>query len=193
MNFLADIMDRFSPGGIGWAVLGILGSLFAFVLVMSAISGWRNNFSRKPTVDDDFRSHQKVLDDLKTSLSGLAPNEKVNELVKQLGGFATQAQVREIEKQLPELITRIELERCMVKLEVEHDQQIKDLRAYIHEEVHHMRGDMQAAALSSDTYRIGVHSRLNALVEVIFEVRGTLTALSGRIEALSEWERDRRK
>ena len=114
---IADIWDKFPTGfamNIFWFVVCMLSLA---VLVLTALTLWRNYTARKPTIDEDFRSQQKVLEELKRSLAGLAPNEKVTELVNKLSQFATQDQIRKIELALPEMIKREELERCLEKLQ----------------------------------------------------------------------------
>lgn len=55
--------------------------------------------------------------------------------------------------------------------------QMKDLRSYVHEEVHKLRDDLQRYWTSSDLARSGIHDRLNAYVEVLYELRGTLNEI----------------
>lgn len=174
---IADIWSGFDPGVIGWVILSLVALAIFAAALFAALNGGRQFFGRKPTIDEDFRSQQKTLEELRQSLSGLAPNEKITELVSKLGQFATQDQIRKIELALPELIKREELTSCIEKIEREHDQQLKELRAYVHQEVHNLRNDIGGMRLDSTEAREGMHNRMHVFSEVLFEMRGLLIAI----------------
>lgn len=162
------------------AIVAVLLSLF--VLALQARKLWQENYGRKPGLDDDLRSQKQVLADLKHSLAGLAPNEKVERLIERLGSFATQEQIRAIEIQLPGLINREELERCLGKLERDLDARVKEMSAYVHRAVHDLRGDVNAMRISVESGREGIHDRINLLVEATAGMRGMLEAIRGAWE-----------
>lgn len=186
---IADIWGGFDPGVIGWVGLSFVALAIFLAAAFAALNGGRQFFGRKPTIDEDFRSQQKTLDKLQQSLAGLAPNEKIHELVSRLGQFATQEQIRALELKLPEYIKREELERCLADLERDFGRQMTEMRSYVHERTHELRSDLQAMQTASDVAREGLHQRVNALVEVTFENRGVLSALTERLEAISGWLR----
>lgn len=182
LTTLADIWDKFSLTALGWSVLAVIAMLTMTALVLTVLTLWRNYTKRNPPIDDEFRSQQKILDDLRHSLSGLAPNEKVDKLVEKLGNFATREDVIAIEKLLPELIKREELERCLDKIVRDSDAQMKEMRAYVHDEVHKLRNDLQNMDATSQLYRAGVHSRLGSITEVLYEMRGQMRGAAEREE-----------
>lgn len=181
--FLADPWNVLKPGDLltFFAEIGVLVAIAVGVLTIIHLS--RVVFGRKPPIADDLRSQKEVLDGLKLSLAGLAPNEKVEELVQRLGAFATQAQLREIELQLPELIKRDELERCLEKIERQQEARLKEFSAYMHDEVHKMRGDIGVVRLEGNEAREGLHRRIESLIKVSFENRGTLNAIQEALRA----------
>src|SRR5229473_414134 len=70
--------------------------------------------------------------------------------------------------------------------------QMKDLRAYVHEQVHQLSNEMQAHWVAADNAREGVHDRINALVKVTYEMRGLIVA-SGERDRRIDSQFDNRK
>ena len=68
MMILAELLDRFSPGAIGWTVLGVLGFLGAYILVLLAIKVTRETFGKKPPMSSVLREIYGKLEELKQNI-----------------------------------------------------------------------------------------------------------------------------
>lgn len=49
ISLIAEILDRFSPGAIGWTVLGLIAALSVAVLILTGINQARRLFGRQPS------------------------------------------------------------------------------------------------------------------------------------------------
>lgn len=52
MILLAEILDRFEPGAIGWTIMGLVAALAIVVLVLTAANQARRLFGRRPTLNE---------------------------------------------------------------------------------------------------------------------------------------------
>lgn len=174
------IASVFSNAETEWLVAGLGVLAFLAMLanhVLGVVGKARALYGRKPPFDEDFRTHQKVLDELKLSLAGLAPKEKMDELVKQLGSFATQPQIQRVELEMTEMIKREEFERVMKELENDIQAQIKEQRDYLHRAVDQLHAEIRDQNAATELYRGGMQNRMNVFTEVLFEIRGRCFAV----------------
>lgn len=69
--------------------------------------------------------------------------------------------------------------RELQKLETDLQAQLKEQRAYLHDEIHKLRGDFQNFCLTSENQREGIHGRINVICEVLYELRGLIRSREG--------------
>lgn len=129
-----------------WILIAI-GVMAFFVMVinqgMGVIKGWRDNFGRKPTIDEDIRHYSATIDKLKSDLAKLPDDQKFAKLAEQLAGFATVKQ--------------------LAALEVAMDRQIKDVSGNSHKEWHTVRNDIGGRVSLLEVGSIGRGERLAAV------------------------------
>ena len=168
MMVLADAWQLLKPGDMLTFLACIAVGLFIYNQILEAVLKSRQAYGRKPTLDEDYRSQQKIVEDLKARLSGLAPQQQVTELVKQLGSFATAQSVRDIEKLLPEFVRQREFDDRLVLLE-----------AHISEGWRDVRREVEDSRRTSEAQREGMHNRMSVIAEVLYDIRGRLRAAAG--------------
>lgn len=59
---VAEILDRFEPGAIGWTVMGVVAALGIVVLVLTALNQAKKFFGRQPTFDEIIKTLLSVDD-----------------------------------------------------------------------------------------------------------------------------------
>jgi hypothetical protein len=171
------LAEQLTPEGgtfvlIGLGVLGVLAWIAHNVL--GAMASGRLLWGRKPPLDETMEKLRKELD-------GLAPSAQVDKLIEQLASFPTRVEVDLIRAQLSGCPRREELEQLRIDI---HDQltgfktdshnQLTEMRAYVHNGVHDIREDLNLIRLQSTEERGGIHGRLNAMTEVLYEMRGRM-------------------
>jgi DNA anti-recombination protein RmuC len=174
--FFADIWDHFAPSALGWAVLVIIATLTIAALVLTVWTLARNIFRRNPPIDQDLRELEK-------KLAGLAPAEQVKALVDRLANAATKDEITKIREDMKGYVDQAQMDRrigevkdMIARTERDLTQQLKELRAYLHEDVHGFREMAQATWATAAEQREGLNNRMNVLAEAMSEVRGWLRA-----------------
>lgn len=162
-----------------WLLIGVGVVAFLVVIVrgvIGSISDGRKIWGRKPPVDDDLK-------ELRKQLEGLAPAGKVDALIDRLEHAATKDEVEKIRESLKGYVDQDQMDRrigevkeLIARTERDLTQQIKELRAYLHEDVHAFREMAQATWASAQEQREGLNNRMNTLAEAMSEVRGWLRA-----------------
>lgn len=146
----------------------------------------RAAFGRKPPINED-------LDKLRTELTKLAPREIVDPLIQQLGSFATKDDIEKVKDELRNYASQTQVDRrindlkeIISKMDTDHAAQLKEMRLYVHTEVHSFRDEAQSYWSRADEQREATHRRLNIFSEVLFQMRGTLEAIRQTQSARSE-------
>jgi hypothetical protein len=176
MNLLAE---TFSNAQAEWLITAIVVIAALAVLVRNILGAWtdgRKLWGRKPPIDDD-------LNELREELKELAPAEQVNKLIDHLATAATKDDVQRIRDELKGYVDQDQMDRRMAEVkeqiarsEKDLTQQIKDLRGYLHDDVHEFRKSAQATWANAELQREGLHSRINVMSEVLSEIRGWMRA-----------------
>jgi hypothetical protein len=155
----------------GW-MLSLMCLIGTVAFLLWAYNQGKEAFGRKPPIDDD-------LDDLREQLQGLAPADAVNTLIGHLANAATKDDVQKVRDELKGYVDQEQLDRRMAEVKellarTERDltQQIKDLRGYLHDDVHEFRNMAQATWANAEIQREGLHSRVNVIAEAVSEIRG---------------------
>lgn len=141
-------------------------SLVIYLLWLSVKEKHDARYAPKP-------SYEERIEELRASLKGLAPSEAVSKLIEGLAAAATKTELTALASATTTLI-----EKEIAAHRTDMERQLKDQRAYVHEEIHALRNQFNAFTLSAETYREGVHGRLNAITEVLFELRGRMAHLT---------------
>jgi methyl-accepting chemotaxis protein len=144
---MADVLDRFTPFAVGWVVFGIIGSLVIFVLIGAAKKTWTESFGKTRPLEDQLSKHSSVLEDLKKSLTGLAPKEKLDELMERLSSFATRDEFLVLEIIIQTFITRKEMEDRFSMFQ----KQIDDMAAEWRDGIKELRDSVQTISAGNET------------------------------------------
>lgn len=81
-------------------------------------------------------------------------------------------------------ITEVKTSQAQTKVDLEN--QIKDVRAYCHDEVHSVKGELEGMSSRAEAGREGIQNRINALMELTHHMRGQMEGMLTASRATAE-------